>query len=151
MLAVVMKRQRVKIPSSVAERALVRLMRVGDRMWRESDERFRRWDLTDNHYNVLRILNGAGEPLRQVEIGRRTLSSRANVTKVVDHLEEMGLVKRLECADRRVNLVDLTSAGLDLLDATSREVVDAAEKALRALTREEQQTLDELLGRLLEE
>ena len=86
MFSMTMKR-RAKIPVSVAEQALVRLMRVGDRMWRESDERFRRWDLTDNHYNVLRILNGAGEPLRQVEIGRRMLSSRANVTKVVDHLE----------------------------------------------------------------
>jgi DNA-binding MarR family transcriptional regulator len=61
-------------------------MRVGDRLWRESDVWFRRWELTDNHYNVLRILNGSGEPLRQVEIGRRMLSSRANVTKVVDHL-----------------------------------------------------------------
>ena len=96
-----MARRRAKIPVSVAEQALVRLMRVGDRLWRESDERFRHWDLTDNHYNVLRILNGAGEPLRQVEIGRRMLSSRANVTKVVDHLETLGLVKRLDCADRR--------------------------------------------------
>ena len=103
-----MARRRAKIPVSVAEQALVRLMRVGDRLWRESDERFRHWDLTDNHYNVLRILNGAGEPLRQVEIGRRMLSSRANVTKVVDHLENLGLVRRLDCADRRVNLVELT-------------------------------------------
>src|SRR5215510_8713857 len=74
---------RVKIPPSVAEQALIRLMRVGDRLWRASDERFGRWGLTDNHYNVLRILNGAAEPISQVEIGRKMLSSRANVTKLV--------------------------------------------------------------------
>ncbi len=146
-----MRRSRVKIPTSIAEQALVRLMRVGDRLWRESDERFRHWDLTDNHYNVLRILNGAGEPLRQVEIGRRMLSSRANVTKVVDHLEELGLVKRLQCADRRVNLVDLTDAGLDLLESTAAEVVESAETALRALNRDEQRVLFDLLGRLLDD
>jgi MarR family transcriptional regulator, 2-MHQ and catechol-resistance regulon repressor len=145
-----MARRRAKIPVSVAEQALVRLMRVGDRMWRESDERFRRWDLTDNHYNVLRILNGAGEPLRQVEIGRRMLSSRANVTKVVDHLETLGLVKRLDCADRRVNLVELTEDGLNFLETTAAEVIGAATSALAPLNREEQKTLYSLLGRLLE-
>ncbi|HYE72347.1 MAG TPA: MarR family transcriptional regulator, partial [Blastocatellia bacterium] len=70
----------VKIPNNAAEQALIKLMRIGDRLWRESDERFAQWGITDNHYNVLRILNGAGEPLSQVEIGRRMLSSRANVT-----------------------------------------------------------------------
>ena len=149
MISMTMKR-RAKIPVSVAEQALVRLMRVGDRMWRESDERFRRWDLTDNHYNVLRILNGAGEPLRQVEIGRRMLSSRANVTKVVDHLEKLGLVRRLDCADRRVNLVELTEGGLNFLETTAVEVIGAATNALAPLNREEQKTLYNLLGRLLD-
>ena len=141
--------KRAKIPPSMAEQALIRLMRVGDRMWRQSDERFRRWDLTDSHYNVLRILNGAGEPLRQVEIGRRMLSSRANVTKVVDHLEALGLVQRLTCADRRVNLVDLTEGGVQFLEETAREVVGFAGEALKPLTREEQKTLFQILGKLL--
>ncbi|MFN7930563.1 MAG: hypothetical protein U0Y68_22100, partial [Blastocatellia bacterium] len=74
----------IKIPPSTAEQTLIKLMRVGDRLWRDSDEKFAQWDLTDNHYNVLRILNGAGEPISQIEIGRRMLSSRANVTKLID-------------------------------------------------------------------
>src|SRR5438105_2456300 len=81
-------KQRVKITPSVAEQALIRLMRVGDRLWRESDERFAKWGITDNHYNVLRILNGASEPISQSELGRRMLSTRANVTKLVDSLEK---------------------------------------------------------------
>lgn len=141
--------KRARITPSVAEQALIRLMRVGDRMWRASDERFSRWDLTDNHYNVLRILNGSPEPISQSEIGRRMLSSRANVTKLVDHLEERGLVRRLPCGDRRVNLVELTDGGADFLERTLPDVVAFAGEALKRLSRDEQKQLFGLLGRLL--
>ena len=145
-----MKKRRVIIPKSVAEQALIRLMRVGDRLWRQADDWFHRWELTDNHYNVLRILNGAGEPIQQVEIGRRMLSTRANVTKVVDHLEGMGLVRREGGKDRRVKWVELTPGGIDFLEATSAEVIGFAEQALGRLTREEQEVLLGLLEKLVE-
>ncbi|MEP7273052.1 MAG: MarR family transcriptional regulator [Acidobacteriota bacterium] len=140
----------MKIPPSVAEQALVRLMRVGDRMWRASDERFARWGLTDNHYNVLRILNGVGEPLPQVEIGRLMLSSRANVTKLVDLLEQRGLAKRLACPDRRVNLVTLTDEGAQFLRDSLPEIIANVNETMKPLTRAEQKTLFRLLGRLLD-
>ncbi len=143
--------KKAKIPPSVAEQAMVRLMRVGDRMWRASDERFARWHLTDNHYNALRILNGAGEPISQAEIGRQMLSSRANVTKLVDLLEARGLVKRLACEDRRVNLVELTDEGAKFIEETAAEVVGFAAETMRPLARAEQKTLFRLLGKLLEE
>lgn len=130
---------------------MVRLMRVGDRMWRASDERFGRWGLTDNHYNVLRILNGAGEPISQAEIGRQMLSSRANVTKLVDLLEARKFVRRLPCEDRRVNLVELTDEGAKFIEDTAPEVIGFANQEMKRLTREEQKTLFNLLGKLLEE
>jgi MarR family 2-MHQ and catechol resistance regulon transcriptional repressor len=139
---------KVKIPSSDAEQALLRLMRIGDRLWRASDERFARWGLMDNHYNVLRILNGAGEPLRQSEIGRRLLSSRANVTKLVDLLEAKGYVRRLSCGDRRVKLVALTEAGAKFLSESLAEVMSFAESVMRPLSRQEQKTLAALLDKL---
>ncbi len=147
----VMLKQRVKITPSVAEQALIRLMRVGDRLWRASDERFGKWGLTDNHYTVLRILNGVREPLAQTEIGRRMLSTRANVTKLVDGLEEKGYAQRLACGDRRVKLVALTEAGARFLAETLGEVIGFANEALKPLTREEQKTLFRLLGKLSDE
>ena len=140
--------KKVKIPPSVAEQALIRLMRVGDRLWRASDERFGRWGLTDNHYNVLRILNGAGRPISQAEIGRQTLSSRANVTKLVDLLETRKFVRRLSCEDRRVNLIELTDEGAQFVEETAAEVIGFATETMRPLTREEQKTLFNLLGKL---
>ncbi|MFN0108714.1 MAG: MarR family winged helix-turn-helix transcriptional regulator [Blastocatellia bacterium] len=141
----------MKITPSVAEQTLIRLMRVGDRLWRESDSRFGQWGLTDNHYNVLRILNGSVEPISQVEIGRKMLSSRANVTKLVDLLEERKFVKRLSCGDRRVNLVELTDEGAKFIEDSLSTVVGAANEQMKPLTRDEQKTLFILLGKLLEE
>lgn len=139
---------KIKIPRSDAEQAMLRLMRVGDRLWRESDERFAQWGLTDNHYNVLRILNGAGEPLSQIEIGRRMLSSRANITKLIDLLEQKKYVKRLACGDRRVNLITLTETGAGFLAEKTAEIINYAETAMRPLTRFEQKTLTALLDKL---
>lgn len=141
--------KRVKIPPSVAEQTLIRLMRVGDRLWRASDERFAQWGLTDNHYNVLRILNGQAEPISQAEISRLMLSSRANVTKLVDALEARSFVRRQSCGDRRVNLVALTEAGAKFIAETAPTVVGFANETMKPLTRAEQKALFELLGKLL--
>ena len=143
--------KKAQITPSVAEQALIRLMRVGDRLWRESDNHFSKWGITDNHYNVLRILNGASTPLAQTEIGRRMLSTRANVTKLVDALEEKGLVARKSCGDRRVKEVVLTEAGVCFLTDSINEVVGFANDALKPLTRDEQKQLFRMLGKLLNE
>jgi MarR family transcriptional regulator, 2-MHQ and catechol-resistance regulon repressor len=140
---------KVKIPNHPAEQAMLKLMRVGDRLWRDSDDRFGQWGLMDNHYNVLRILNGAGEPISQIEIGRRMLSSRANVTKLIDLLEEKKFVRRLNCGDRRVKLIELTEAGAKFIEDTLKPILEAAETELKSLTRAEQKILNELLDKLL--
>jgi MarR family transcriptional regulator, 2-MHQ and catechol-resistance regulon repressor len=140
---------KVKIPASAAEQTLVKLMRVGDRLWRESDEKFAQWQLTDNHYNVLRILNGAGEPISQIEIGRRMLSSRANVTKLIDWLEERKFVKRLACEDRRVKLVELTPEGVQFIAETADQIIARAESTMSPLTKQQQKTLSQLLDKLI--
>ena len=139
---------KTKLTISLAEQALIKLMRVGDRCWRESDERFGRWGISDNHYNVLRILNGAGEPISQIEIGRRMLSSRANVTKLIDLLEEKKFVQRLSCGDRRVKLIELTDHGAKFIADTHSEIIGFAEEALKPLTKAEQKLLTEILNKL---
>ena len=142
--------RKIKITPSLAEQALIRLMRVGDSQWRASDERFKQWGLTDNHYNVLRILNGARAPVSQTAIGRQMLSTRANVTKVIDALEAKGYAKRVNGDDRRVKHIEITNAGADLLEETLGAVIGAAQQALKPLTRAEQKTLFHLLGKLLD-
>lgn len=140
---------KVQLPPNIAEQTLIKLMRAGDRLWRNSDEQFAQWQLTDNHYNVLRILNGADEPLSQIEIGRRMLSSRANVTKLIDVLEGRRFVKRLACGDRRVKLIELTTDGAQFLAETAEQVLGRAETTMQGLTKQEQKTLGQLLDKLM--
>ena len=68
--------------------------------------------------NVLEILRGAREPLPPSVISARLLVTRATVTALVDSLERRGLVRRApHPRDRRMLLVEITSAGEDALAA----------------------------------
>ncbi len=73
--------------------------------------------LSQPQYNVLRILRGAGDDgLCRHEIRERLLSRMPDVTRLVDRLEEGGLVERLrDTVDRRVVRTTITAAGLALL------------------------------------
>jgi DNA-binding MarR family transcriptional regulator len=146
-----MTKKKVKIPPSVAEQAMVRLMRVSDQMWRKLDKRFGGWGLRDNHYNLLRVLNDAGEPISQIEIGRRLLTSPPHVTKLLNLLEECKLIKRHSCEDRRVNLVKLTDEGARFIKENAPEVICFANEEMKTLSSEEQKTLFKLLGKLQDE
>lgn len=138
----------VRVPPNVADRVLGMLLSVGDRMWKQFDHRWTAHGMTESHYNVLRILNGADQPLSQVEISRRLLSSRANVTKIVDRLEERRFVRRTAGEDRRVNLIALQPAGARFLQDTIAGALEFAESLLEPLTLREQKQLGNLLGKL---
>jgi DNA-binding MarR family transcriptional regulator len=94
---------------------------------------FRGHGLSAATYNVLRILRGAmlscqkhgphDSHDRSVrhgrachEIGEQMVTQVPDITRLVDRLEEAGLVERCRCdQDRRVVYVRITSAGLKLL------------------------------------
>ena len=77
------------------------------------------------------------------------LSSRANVTKLIDWLEERKFVKRLSCGDRRVKLIELTSEGAKFIEQTAEQVIGMAENTMKLLTKQEQKTLSQLLDKLI--
>ena len=64
------------LPATAAERVYVNVMRLGDGFQKQDDAFFRPYGLTSAQYNVLRIVEGAGEPLPQREIAARLLVSR---------------------------------------------------------------------------
>lgn len=67
-------------------------------------------------YDVLLELSRAeGGRLRQFEVGSRVLLSKFNVSRLLDRLEQEGLVRRQACAeDRRGAHVAITRAGREL-------------------------------------
>lgn len=86
--------------------------------------------LADNE--ALLQLAHADDPLRMSDIADRLVLSRGGTTKVIDRLEQAGLVERsTDPTDRRALVVAITPDGLAMLDQT-RAVVDEALEELWA-------------------
>ena len=111
---------------------------------------FKRESLTDQQFNVLRILKG-GPPEGYLirDIRRRMIYRNADVPRLVDRLVKQGLVERRPCVhDKRGCMVGLTVKG-DRLQTKIRPLHDELCRRLdRVLSPQEQRTLVELLERL---
>jgi DNA-binding MarR family transcriptional regulator len=74
--------------------------------------------LTLRWYDVLVQLQEVGGSCRMSELAGRILASKSGLTRVIDKMEEAGLVRRERPPeDRRVILVSLTDAGVEALEA----------------------------------
>lgn len=105
--------------------------------------------LADNE--ALLNLSTEGSLLRMSEIARRLILSRGGTTKVIDRLEEMGLVARSpDSEDRRATVVSITAAGREAM-AAARKVIDATLEEMWAahISDEEAQLLVDVLDRVL--
>ncbi|HEX3684094.1 MAG TPA: MarR family transcriptional regulator [Bryobacteraceae bacterium] len=79
---------------------------------------FAEFGLSRSSLNVLMILRHCGAGGMQLhELGELLLVSRANITGIVDHLEEKGYVKReVDASDRRARCARITKKAAALLD-----------------------------------
>jgi DNA-binding MarR family transcriptional regulator len=103
------------------------------------------------HYDVLVQLSFAeGRRLRMHELANRVLLSRSGITRVVDRLEEDGLVARMACpSDARGAFAVLTDAGLDRLrEATPVHLDGVRRRFVEPFAEDELAELSVLLGRL---
>lgn len=93
-------------------------------------------------------LMSMGAPCSQRELAGALHYDASNVTGIVDRLEERGLVERqVDPQDRRIRLVVITAAGLELR-RTMIERAFTGGKALAGLTAAEQVELRDLLRKI---
>jgi len=98
---------------------------------------------------LLRLADEDG--ISQAELARRQRVESPSMCRMVDRLEREGLVSReRDLADRRVIRVRITPAGRAAAAAGREAVAELEERAFGVLTPEEQRTLSDLLGRLLD-
>ena len=78
--------------------------------------------LTLNDYEALYLLSRSEDRrLRRVELARRLLLTPSGVTRLLEGLEQTGLVERVSCpTDLRVSYARLTDAGTERLAAATR-------------------------------
>jgi DNA-binding MarR family transcriptional regulator len=101
-------------------------------------------------YNVLRILRGARpEGLRCGTISERMVTRVPDVTRLVDRLEGLGLVRRERAeGDRRVVEVSITKRGLEVLAGLDEPLLAAHRRQFGGLGRAEITQLRRLLEKL---
>ena len=82
--------------------------------------------LSPTQYNVLRILRGAGKDGASCkEIGNRLVAHDPDITRLMDRLEQRGLVTRDRGkTDRRVITHRLTAAGMELVNGLDGPIED---------------------------
>lgn len=100
-----------------SEEALVSIMRTAAVLDHVSQDAFKAFGITPTQYNVLRILRGAGkEGLCGREIGERLVSRVPDVSRLLDRMEDLGLMTReRDPNDRRHITARVTAKGLKVL------------------------------------
>ena len=107
-----------------------------------------REDITQQQFNILRILRGAGTPLSTLQIRQRMLDKMSDTSRIVDRLIAKSLVKKNTCEnDKRMVDVYITAKGKKLL-----EKIDASEDEMNAiagsLTDADAKALNKLLDKM---
>jgi DNA-binding MarR family transcriptional regulator len=102
---------------SLEQEVFLNLWRTYDRLRALEEDLFGRYDLTPQQYNALRLLRAAHRGgLPTLALAARLVSRAPDITRLLDRLEERGLVTRdRHAANRRVVRVSITEKGLALL------------------------------------
>ncbi len=128
--------------------AFIKLKRAAESLSSRLASRLSDAGLTESQFGTLEALFHLG-PLCQRELGSKLLSSRGNITMVVDNLEKRGLVRReRDEADRRYVTVHLTDPGRELISAIFPDHVEAIRSEMGVLNDEELETVGRLCRRL---
>ena len=108
---------------------------------------FKQYQLTQEQFNVLRILRGQyPKPICMMDIASRMIERNSNVTRIVEKLLTKELAERLKSEhDKREVRIAITTSGLALLDALDKDMHKAHQGNL---TEEEAQLLNSLLDKM---
>ena len=134
---------------SPGQMAVITIFRTADVLRHAVERSLSAFGLSNEQYNVLRILRGAGEKgLPTLDVSSRMLSRSPNITRLLDKLITKKLVRRSRPKeDRRVVMVCVTAQGLELLAHLDR-VVDQVFDNFPPATNAEMETLVDVLDRI---
>jgi DNA-binding MarR family transcriptional regulator len=114
-LAVTLKQNRPFV--SLQQEAFLSILRTASELSNSADKLLRQFDITQQQYNVLRILRGAGaEGLCRNEISARMVAATPDMSRLLDRMEKSGWITRERAEDdRRQVSTFITDSGQKLL------------------------------------
>ena len=122
-------------------KALLNIIYTANWISSHQNEFFKPYGISPQQFNILRILRGAGEPIKVQMIERAP-----NATRLMDKLCDKGFINRLPCPeDRRVVHIQITDPGLLLLKDIDKNF---KEDLLENLTENEASLLSDLLDKI---
>jgi len=136
--------------SSEQQRLIMNLVYTGNTLSADSNRMFKKYDLTNQQFNVLRILRGQkGCAITVKDIESRMLDKSSNVSRLIDKLLKKNYVERVACCeDRRRVDIKITDLGLTFLSSVDGEVLAIEQKYVNAISIEEAKLVNEILDKL---
>lgn len=136
--------------SSEIHKAHVNILFTAAWLNQASNQLLRPFGISIQQFNILRILRGMNPQPATIKIlTERMIDKMSNASRLVDKLEEKGLVSRTACdADRRRVDVSITPKGLQLIEQATKTVDEKIHHNNGALTEDEACLLNELLDKI---
>lgn len=127
-------------------KALVNILYTANWITNIQNAFFKTFGISPQQYNILRILNGANQPLKAQTVKERMIDRSPNATRLMDKLCAKQLIDRIPCpGDRRVVHIIITDKGKQLLEDISDDFND---EILKHITENEASQLSDLLDKL---
>jgi len=127
-------------------KALINILYTANWITNIQNTFFKPFGISPQQYNILRILNGANEPLKVQVIKDRMIERSPNATRLMDKLCAKKLIDRIPCpGDRRVVHIAITDKGKKLLNDISDNFND---EILKNINESEATQLSDLLDKL---
>jgi len=105
-------------------------------------------EITQQQYNILRILRGADKPLSTLQIRARMLDKMSDTSRIVDRLVAKELVEKNTCpTDKRLVDVTLTKKGFAILEKLD-QLNHHLDSLMKGISEKEASTMNQLLDQL---
>jgi len=104
--------------------------------------------VTQQQYNILRILRGSATPLSTLKIRERMLDKMSDTSRIVDRLIAKELVVKNTCEkDKRLVDITLSPKGLYLVDQLD-QFNDRIDALLKGINASEAATMNQILDKI---
>lgn len=131
------------------QKAIINVVYTGNWLTDRHTKFLKDFDLSEQQFNILRILRGQRPKTASVNLLReRMLDKMSDVSRLVERLRKNGLVEREICPhDRRSVEIVITERGLAVLAEVDKHT-RKMDKVAKTLSKEELRTLNALLDKL---
>lgn len=131
------------------EKVAVNILFTGSWLYNVNAARLKRYNITPEQFNVLRILRGTHpQAMMLADITCRMIDKNSNATRLVEKLRLKGLVRREICeGNRRQVDISITDKGLSILKKLDTEESEWL-ATLKNISKAEAQELNRILDKL---